>query len=188
MSRATRLKVIDFVLLQVGWAACVFGAAAGHAWLGPIGVAVIVALHLALSPHAMRDLLTAAAISVPGVLADSAQVALGVVAFPEGPQLGVLPVWIVALWPLFGSTFHSVLGWLHHRLPLAAALGAVGGPPGYFAAERLGALELPHTAAVSFASLALAWACVMPLGLWIARRFAGHDPGTLPGTETAVGP
>jgi hypothetical protein len=174
---STRLKLVDVLVLQAGWFACVLGAARGVAWVGPAFVAVALAARCSRVASPGRDLLTAAAVAVPGVLADTAVAAAGVVAYGEGPRLGLLPLWIVALWPLFGVSFHSVLAWLHGRPALAAVMGALGGPPGYFAAERLGALSLPGSGPFTFAVLAVAWGVVMPLGLaiarWIRRRATG---------------
>ena len=174
-----KLKVLDFVLLQAGWFACVLGAAHQLYWLGPAVVAIGLALHMAFTPAPLRDLRTLCAVVVVGVLADLLMVACGVLTFPgNAPRLGPLPIWILVLWPLFGSNFHTTMGWLRNRLGLAAVLGAVGGPPGYVAADRFGALELGQPLTVALPALAAAWAVALPLGVLIARR---NDPdGTTP--------
>jgi len=169
-----RLQIVEFVLLQCGWFAAVLGGAAGREWLGPIVVTAALAVHLTLSPAPRRDLRTIVPIALLGVATDGIQVAAGVLSFPEAElAVGPLPLWIVALWPLFGANFHSTLAWLRERPRFAALLGAVGGPPGYVAADRLGALELSQPLGVALPALAAAWAVALPVGVLVARR---NDP------------
>jgi hypothetical protein len=80
---------------------------------------------------------------VIGLIWDSSMSRLGWIAYAEpGPLPGIAPVWILALWALFAMVLREPLRWLHKRLPLAALLGALGGPLSYAAAERLGACRL----------------------------------------------
>lgn len=165
------VRILDFVLLQAGWFACVLGAATGHSWLGPAVVTLAVALHMTVTPRRGRDARTLLAVVLLGVSFDLVQVACGVLAFPGGaPRLGPLPLWFIVLWPLFGFNFHTTLAWLQQRPGVAALLGAAGGPPGYVAADRLGALELTQPLTVAIPALAAAWAVILPAGVLIARR------------------
>ena len=59
-----------------------------------------------------------------------------------GPLPMLAPAWILALWALFAIALREPLRWLHGRWPLAALLGALGGPLSYAGAERLGACTL----------------------------------------------
>ena len=41
-----RKKIINFIVFQINWAICVFGAAKGYPWLGVIFVLIWVIIHL----------------------------------------------------------------------------------------------------------------------------------------------
>lgn len=173
------LRLLDGVLLQVGWFAAVLGAAQGHPWWGPGFVIVAVTLHLARSrvrwPAELRGLVVFAAI---GLVHEHAQVASGVVRFQgTGPRWGAVPLWIVLLWPLFAATFGTLFRWLQGRPGRAALVGALGGPPGYLAAERLGALELPLGWGPAVLSLAVGWGLSLPLALAAMPGGAGRPAG-----------
>ena len=173
---SVRPALIDGLLLQAGWCAAVLGAACGHAWWGP-GFA-----GLALGGHVLRSggrraaaLRTLVAAAMLGLVHEHVQVALGTLRF-DGPGLrwGAVPLWIVLLWPLFAASFGTAFAFLVGRPWWAALVGAVGGPPGYLVAERLGALALPRGGLVAFVSLGLGWALLLPAALALHR--AAHVP------------
>jgi hypothetical protein len=154
-------------------------------WLGPAFVAGALAVHCAFAPRPGRDLRLAGVLLLVGGLADALMVTVGAVDYGvAAPRLVLVPFWILALWPLFASTFHTTLAWLQTRPLLAALLGLLGGPPGYLAADRFGALRLGAPVPVSLLLLGLAWAVVMPLGLWLARR--QNVPAPTPAAEVGA--
>jgi hypothetical protein len=165
---------INLIAFQLGWFACVLGAAYGFAWAGTGLALAIVAWHIgrAGAPRAeLALILIAAAI---GALWDSGLAALGWIRYPSGVLIeGLAPHWIVALWMLFATTLNVSLGWLKRSMPLAAAFGALGGPLAYLGGARIGALELVEQGA-ALTALALGWAVFTPLLLQIARRYDGH--------------
>jgi hypothetical protein len=164
-------RLLNYLALQAGWFACVLGAAHGRAWLGPLAVALLVALHLTRHPRRRRELLVVLCVAPLGTLVDSAQQALGWLRYAGEPLLGLLaPAWIAALWVLFPITFHSSLGWLRGRPLLTALFGAVGGPLGYLGGEQLGALEILPARWASLGGLALAWGLALPAFVWLAER------------------
>jgi hypothetical protein len=61
------------------------------------------------------------------------------------------------------------MAWLRSRWVLASLMGAVFGPLAFIAGENLGAVQFidRHLALLS---LALGWALLMPLLLWIAEK------------------
>jgi hypothetical protein len=167
-------RLANFALFQIGWFACVLAGAQGHPWLGT-GVAVaIAAWHVARAVRPRDEfilLLTCAAI---GAVFDSTLVAFGWVGYPSGALVaGTAPVWVVALWMLFGTTLNVSLRWLR-PMPLAAAvLGAVGGPLAYWGGERLGGMTflVPFAATLAFAA---GWAVLTPALCRLATRFDGY--------------
>jgi len=167
--------LLNFLSLQLGWFACVLGAAHDREWLGPLAVAALLGLHLALHPRRRREALVVLCVAPLGTALDSLQQVVGWIRYGGTPLLGLLaPAWIAALWVLFPTTFHGSLGWLRRRPLLAGLFGATGGPLGYLGGERLGALEILPERWTSLGGVALLWGLTMPLVLWIAGRLDGR--------------
>ena len=162
--------ILNVVLFQLGWFACVLGAASGYAREGAIAAALLVALHIARAARPKREAMLAGAAAVLGFLFESALLQAGWVRFEAGVLLeGAAPYWMVALWALFATTLNESMRMLQTRPWIAAAFGAVGGPLAYYAGARMGALDLVQPAAM-LTALALGWALATPLLLSLARR------------------
>lgn len=178
MARSHPGRLLNYSLYQLGWLACVLGAARGLGNLGA-GVALgLVALHVALSRAPRVELALAAAAGALGLVVDSLMGASGRLVFAEAPIPWLAPAWVVALWVQLATTLRGCLGWLAPRPGLAALLGAVGGPLAFAGGERLGAAVWGEPRAATAAALALAWAIALPLLFRIARRLGdGHPTG-----------
>ncbi len=167
----TGLMVWNIVALNVGWFACVLPATWGLPWVGPVCVAVLVAIHLYLMPARRREVAMILLLAVFGYAADSIPTLLGVFEFPEAARLGgPSPVWMVALWCNFATAPSLALYWLANRPLLAAALGALGGPMAYFGGMQLGGMIAPLGTTTMLAVVALEWAIATPLIMWAAVR------------------
>jgi hypothetical protein len=101
---------------------------------------------------------------------DSANLWLGVLAQNGSPRFPYLcPLWLAALWAAFGTTLRSSLSWLAGRYWLSAGLGALAGAGSYVAGAKLGAATLNPDRLYSIAVLAVTWAALMPLLVWLAH-------------------
>lgn len=167
--------VINVALFQVGWFACVLGAAYGKPWLGVGVAALVVGWHLARAPQPRRELALVACATVIGAVFETILVRAGWLRFDERGVLlaGTAPVWMVALWALFATTLNVAMRTLRSRLALAALLGAVGAPLAYWGGARLGALELVGAGA-ALAAIGVGWALLTPLLFSAARRLDGY--------------
>lgn len=165
---------INFFAFQLGWFACVLGAAHGFVLAGTgLGLA-IVAWQIGRARRPRAELILVLYAAGIGVIWDSLLATMGWIGYPSGSLVeGVAPPWIVVLWMLFATTLNVSLGWLKRSMLLAAAFGALGGPLAYLAGAKLGALELTVQHA-ALAALAIGWAVITPLLLQIARRWDGH--------------
>jgi hypothetical protein len=160
----------NVVLFQLGWFACVLGAAHGYALEGALVALAIVAAHIALAAHPARELALVAAAAATGALADSLLAASGWLRYDAGVLVeGTAPYWIVAMWALFAITLNVSMRALRSRLWLGALLGLVGGPAAYYAGANLGALTLVQLLP-ALAALAAVWALAMPLLFSLALR------------------
>jgi len=159
--------VAGFAAFEGAWFACVMGAAHARPWAG-IGIAAgVIALFLATSERRGADVVLVIVAMMVGLVWDGAMGRLGLIAYAE-PGLLPAPGWILALWTLFAVTLREPLRYLHTRWPLAALLGAAGGPLSYAAAARMGACTILTPAA--YAVLAVGWGVLTPLLLALARR------------------
>ncbi|MEM6797282.1 MAG: DUF2878 domain-containing protein [Acidobacteriota bacterium] len=172
--RNRRLKTLQgvalFVIMQVGWFACVLGAAWGLPLFGPLIIVVLVILQLQFSRSWRRDLRFMLLLAVAGTVIDSLHLSLGWITFKGAVLPWLAPLWITALWLQFGAMRHALLRILYGRWVLSAALGAIAGPSAYLGGAALGAaaFEAPSWRAVAF--LAVCWAVVLPVSSWLAWR------------------
>lgn len=173
--------VTNLAATEIGWFACVSGAANGMPWIGPVVVLAIVALHLHLADRPGPEVRLIAAAVLIGLVADSLLVLSGLLSYPNGIWIeGLAPYWILAMWALFATTLNVSMKWLRNRNRLAAALGAVGGPLAYLAGQQMGAVTFNHGVAAT-AALAVVWAVCMPLLVILAARMDGVSKNGAPG-------
>ncbi len=167
--------IVNLVAFQVGWLACVLGAANGLAWVGALIALIAVGLHLLLAADAPAEIRLITIALALGIVFDSALLATGWVNYPSGVLSAyVAPYWILALWALFATALNVCMSWIKRSLALAAVLGAVCGPLSYLAGARLGGITLIEPAP-ALVSLTLIWAIAMPTLVVAARRHNGID-------------
>ena len=170
-----RTVVINFLLFQAGWFACVLGGANNMPWLGPVVVAGIIVYHLGQSQRPSSEVKLILLAVVLGTLWDSLLVTMGWLNYSSGMLMAYLaPYWIIAMWALFSTTLNVSLKWMKGRMFLAAVFGAVGGPLAYFAGYKLGAVAVPDIA-VAMIALGIGWAVMMPVLMYLSDRFNGFD-------------
>jgi len=149
--------------LNLGWFACVLGAVWGRPLMGPLVVAGLLALHLAMMEHRRREIALVLGAGLLGYSLDSALVLAGAIDFgPGSGPLAPTKLWMVALWMNYASGLNLALYWLAGRPVLAAALGAVGGPLAYWAGVQLGALVLPDGPQWGLPLIGTSWVVAMP--------------------------
>ena len=162
---------VNIGLYQIGWFACVFGAATGHPWLGMVLALGLIAVHLGLSAETRRQLTLMAAAGIIGLTIDTLQLWWGVFRFPNGTIVPWLaPLWVGVLWIQFATILPFSMRWLSNRYGLSAVLGFMGGPLAYYAGEKAGAVafltpRLPHLAVV-----AVVWSVALPAIIWVSDR------------------
>ena len=165
--------IVNVVAFQIGWFACVLGAAHGLPWVGPAVAAAVVALHVVRAARPAPELKLAAIAVVMGALWDSSLAMPGWMAFTTGTLIdGMAPPWILAMWALFATTLNVSLDWLKGRWLIGALLGAVAGPLSYWAGVRLGAIVLVEQVP-ALVALSIGWAVMTPLLAALARRYDG---------------
>ena len=165
--------IINFVLFQIGWFACVLGAGKQLPWLGVIVVAVIVAWHLLQAKQVKPELVLLVLALLIGGLFDQLMLINGLISYQaHGWSISLLPAWILALWAVFVTVLNVSLRWMRGKWLVAILFGAIGGPLAYMGAEKLGAVTL-NALPMSYVALSVGWAILTPLLLKISEKFDG---------------
>ena len=167
-------RVWNIISANIGWLACVFGAAWGHHLLGLLVVGMLFVIHImAIERHKIRLIFSVAFASVLiGLLTDSALILLGTVE----PNRWFMPapfttLWDLVIWANFSLTLNLSLRFLQKRPFSAAVLGALFAPGTYFAAGRLGALYFSEPVFVNLVWVGVLWLLAMPCLTLTARYF-----------------
>ena len=161
----------NFIGFQIGWFACVVGAAQGYPLVAVAVASIIVILHLLRDNNLYSELCLIISAVFIGIIWESLLLASGWLAYASSGVVSVFaPIWLVAMWALFATTINHSMAWLKNRYFLALLLGAVFGPLAFIAGESLGAVVfLDRTMALTL--LAAGWAVLMPLLLLLAQQF-----------------
>lgn len=161
--------ILNIVLFQLGWFACVLSAASNQPVFGAIIAVVIISIHLLISKQHKEELRIIAVAMVIGLVWDSLIVSMGWITYQSGMLVSFMaPYWIVLMWALFATTLNLSLSWLKDKLLLAALFGAIAGPVAYYAGVKLGAVEF-NNEIYSLIALSIGWAIFTPLLLKIAK-------------------
>jgi hypothetical protein len=158
-------KFWNFVLFQLGWFACVIGAA-NHQVFWPVVITLLyLAIHIWRSNQAAQEMNLLFKASIFGVSADSLISLSGFLVFEDAwPSQYLSPAWMWTLWALVASTINGSLSWLRERPVLGAVLGAIAGPMSYEAGIRMGAGAWgPNGQVGGLILLAIVWGAAIPL-------------------------
>ena len=166
--------ILNIVLFQIGWFACVLTAANDIAVVGALISILILMTHIKLSVNAKQELRIISIAMLLGLFWDSILVSVGLLNYHSGMVVSFLaPYWIVLMWALFATTINSSLAWLKEKLFVAAVFGAISGPLAYYAGAKLGAVIFINEM-VALLALSIGWALFTPL-LLIFSSFKEHE-------------
>ncbi len=170
-------QIANAVLFQMGWFACVMGG--NSYWLLlPVGVLLIHLLWISSWAAEGKLLLWITAL---GTVLDSALMLLGV--FDFGSDGLLIPLWLILLWAVLGTTLRHCLAWTAKPWWRASLLGAIGGPMSYYAGSKLAGVQLPLGLWPSMVLLAALWAAVFPLLQWRAGRLLAGQSDNMPASH-----
>lgn len=169
-------KFINFVLFQLGWFACILGAAHGYVPLAVAFCLAFVAFHLWQSFDRPKEALLLLKILLLGIAVDTALLQTGSLDFESKgfvPELS--PIWMWSLWLILACTLNESMSWLKGRYFLAGVLGAITGPLSYLAGVKLGAASWGNEIQ-ALVLLTVVWAIAMPLLFWWASKVPQNSP------------
>ena len=165
--------VINFVIYQIGWFACVLGAANQQPWLGVLLLIGVLIWHFMQAIDVKRELTLLLVVVIIGGIFDQVMLNHQLITYEaHGWSNAIVPVWILALWAEFVTILNVSLRWMRGRWLIAVLFGAVGGPLAYMAAAKLGAVTLNMMPA-TYIVLSLGWAIITPLLMRLSTQFDG---------------
>jgi hypothetical protein len=168
-------KFWNFVLFQVGWFACVIGAAQQQVFWPVTLTLLYIAIHIWRSAKPVLELKLILKAVLFGMGVDTLIANLGFLSFQGAwPSAYLSPSWMWALWALVASTLNSSLAWLRGKPILGASLGAIAGPLSYEAGIRMGAGAWGSGGQIGgLILLGLAWGAAIPLFFYWDRPAVG---------------
>lgn len=166
--------ILNVVLVQLGWFACVLGESYGYPATGPVFVLLSIFFQFRKFAGDGRIFTYFAQIALIGFISDLIIILSGSLFF-GGCCTGLpfaYPYWMIALWISFSTTYFSSFEWLRQRYFLAAIIGFLGGPLAYFAGMKLNALYLGDNILYSLTIIGIIWGIAVPLmGFIHLRKF-----------------
>ncbi len=132
--------LLNLVVFQAAWFACVLGSKSSHPTLYPVlGFCAVLGLVI-FSKHfgsAFPFLLSSVAL---GMVGDSLLVRLELLAFYANPTIGGAPLWMIILWANFGLMLRPLFSWFLEN-NIRCLLGfSLGGVLAYYSGWQLDAL------------------------------------------------
>ena len=166
-------QLVSYTLYQIGWFACVLGAASQRPWTGCLIGTILVVVHVALSVERVLEVQLLVLATAVGAAVEMIQIAAGTYRFTSRTETDALPpAWLLAMWARFATTFRFSLRNVVIRPVLAVLFGAAGGPIAFLAGERLGAVTLLPPLAQSLLRLSISWAIALVVFSAVLRRIA----------------
>lgn len=160
-------NIINYLLFQLNWLACVYAASQHNNWLALTSTALFLLCHFSFYHWRKTDLkLIVLGITI-GLLLDSMWSFLALIHYQAQPLFPMAPVWILCLWVNFMLTINHSMAWINDKPMLASIGAAIAGPLSYYFGAEMGAIDwLQPITAMIF--LGLSWASVMPIILELA--------------------
>ena len=120
--------IVNFILFQMAWFACVIGAARDMPLLGVLVSIYVFGVHIYQAKQAKQEFLLALSVLLIGAISDQAMLSFRLIDYlNNGWNNALVPVWILALWLGFSTILNVSLRWMKGRYLIAVIFGAVGG-------------------------------------------------------------
>jgi hypothetical protein len=162
--------LINAVLFQTLWFACVLGSSHALLWPAALVMAVMMLWQLHPSRRHPNDIKVLITAIVLGLIIDTVWVTFGFMDFNDPrPFQWMSPAWIIIMWAGFALTIKHSMNWLSVHPMLPPLMGLIGGPLAYFAGRRLGAVEYLTDPMLISCMLAIAWAIALSILVMVGQ-------------------
>jgi hypothetical protein len=157
-------KIKIFLMLsgyQLTWLMCVFGELLYNSFLpGLISGILFLIICYVKSDNKKKTIQIVLSISILGYFFDSILVFFEIYNFQTSLFIGVLPIWMIVLWPSFAILFDEILRFLSKFKIIAVILSSILGPLTYFAGSPLGLINV-NNLFLFFILMIMFWAFLM---------------------------
>ncbi|MEZ5448930.1 MAG: DUF2878 family protein [Thiolinea sp.] len=103
------VRLLNFLVFQLGWLATVLLGASHYHWLALVVVLLVVAFHLHQSPQPGQEArLILYALGI-GLFWENELTLSGVAVYPHGQLGSFAPLWIVSMWAALATTLRTCL-------------------------------------------------------------------------------
>jgi uncharacterized membrane protein YqaE (UPF0057 family) len=171
----SRSIIINILLFQLGWFACVLGGAYGHPLLGSLVAVAIILFHCYRATDKNSEIRLLVLALIIGFVFESIVSWQGLARYDHGQYFDMIaPHWMILMWPLFATTLNLSMSWLKNLAPLLVGLfGAAFAPLAYYAGFKLGAVEY-HDLVLSLSIISITWAVLLPALVMFSQKFDGY--------------
>ena len=172
--------ITNFLLFQIGWFACVLGAAYDQVFIGSMIALAVIAYHFYRAADTVKEFRLFLLALIIGLVFESIVTSQGLARYSNGQVIDyIAPLWIILMWPLFATTLNLSMRWLKNMSPLLIALlGALFAPFAYYAGNKLGAVEYDNLI-LSMGIIAIAWAVLLPALVVMSSKLNGYSISSL---------
>ena len=157
-------KIKIFLILsgyQLTWLMCVFGELWYNSFIpGLVCGLLFLAICFVKSNNIKKTTQIVFLISFIGYLFDTSLVFFEIYNFQTSLYVGVLPIWMLVLWPSFAILFDEILIFLSKYKIIAVILSSILGPLTYFAGSPLGLINI-NNLFLFFILMIVFWAILM---------------------------
>lgn len=161
-------NIINLVMFQIGWFACVFAAANRFAWAGTLTVAVLASIHLYYVTNRRQEVWLLLSAGLLGYLWESSLAGISLITYPGYENSLLAPIWMAALWINFAITLNFSLAWFKRHLILASIAGLLFAPMAYYAGVQIGAIAFSHQW-IALGIIGIGWSILFPFLAWLAQ-------------------
>ena len=157
-------KIQIFLILsgyQLTWLMCVFGELWYNSFIpGLVCGLIFLAISLFNSDNIKKTFQIVLLISLIGYLFDTSLVYFEIYSFQTSLYIGMLPIWMIVLWPSFAILFDEILIFLSKYKIIAIILSSILGPLTYFGGSPLGLINI-NNLFLFFILMIVFWAILM---------------------------
>ena len=163
-------KMINFILFQLLWVACVLGADNQTIWPALSIILIMLVIFLLPSIRAKNDFIFIITCLVLGFILDSSLAYFNFIDYSFNYGFTrIAPLWILFLWVGFALTLNHSMAWIFNNAKLGYLLMALGPPLSYISAGKLGAVSINNMLLTSLL-VSLSWMLVFKILLLVKKN------------------